>query len=255
MVYDIPEDAFDAFAKVSKFVSDINSLPYHANEELEQVTVRLLEANGFKDGKKVLAESCQPPFVRTKTAGKEKLTAFKKSIRSAQLNCVREDFDQFQHGLWYIDQPLGSSSYPDTLIILFGRVVMLEQKSSQNSSFRFNNTPPHPKTLYIFSDERHNQTRMVPASKFVTQDNYDKLDLIQQTASQEHFNSVQRQMEEAGMNDFFIYPSLRPQFLLRGGYVKTDFIQQSNQFNWHLECAELINYQLKKGVCHYLSHK
>lgn len=243
-----------AYGAITQFVEAVNELPYKSDKKLEQATVKLLENTGFNDATQIVTDSCVPPAVKNKTAGSKRRTQINKGIREGDFT-VFSDIQELQEGLWYIDQPLGTSSYPDKLLLLYGRVVLIEEKSSRNSGFRFNNTPPHPKTFYIFSDARHNETKIMHAGHFINQNVYDDLLEAQRLGQEAHKTASEQYMQNQQLSEFFIRPSSRPQFNTWGGYENTDFVAKSNENGWHKEVVDAMTYQLKKGMQQHFHDK
>lgn len=249
---DIPNQVVQDALHVRNFCAAVNNLGYHKGLELEHEVLRLLLENGFTDGTNLFLNYFDD--ITPKYKGKSMLVDLRRNIREGNFVAFR-DLCEFQTGLWVINQPLGNSDYPDKLLIMWGRVVVIEEKSSEKSSYRFNNTCPHPKTVYIFSDKRHEATRMVQAKWFIDLDQYSILHEALAAGEAAHKEARNKVLKEYGLEDFFIQPYSRPQFGTSGGYNKIDFVRLSNQYNWSDAATTAVLYQLFKGAETYLSHK
>lgn len=230
----------------------VNRLRYFKGTKLEEANTLLLLEHGFKDGTTLFKSYFDD--IRPKHKGKAMLTELRRCIKTGEFEAFH-DLPEFQTGMWFIDQPLGKSGYPDKLLILWGRVVVLEEKSSECTGFRFNNTCPHPKSFYVFSDARHGMTRIVLAGHFINLEQYSVI--IEALGAGEAAHKVARKeiLDVHDMEKFFIQPYSRPQFGTAGGYEKTDFIKRSDDNNWDQETVTALLYQLFKGVDTYLEHK
>lgn len=240
------------YARVRKYLILVNQLPYLPDNELEQRNWNILLESGFRDGTDLFKNYYKQ--ITPKSKGEAMRVALNNAIRNGDFFAIK-DIEEFKTGLWIVDQPLGKSSYPDKLIIMYGRVVMVEDKSSTKSAYRFNNTCPHPKTLYIFSDGRHNQTRAMFAQEFINLNQYQAVVEALRRGIEAFNHEVGIAMDEAGIADFFLRPYARPQFNTIGGYQFTDFVRLHDENDWAPSTKNTLLYQFEKGVRDYTNHK
>lgn len=253
MSTNLAEELEAAVDAIEMYLCEVNKLPYRSGSGLEYDHSTLLEQCGFIDGTSLYNEYFKGIHSKKKDVTAAQLS-IRKAIRDRELVLLRE-IEPFTQGLWFVDQPLGETEHPDKLIIIYGRVILVEEKSSEKSRIQLNNTCPHPKTLYVVSDKRTNGTRAMFGECFITQELYDF-----NIKAREEFRKLDSKFRAEAErlrrpDDPLIAVFARPTHSLIGGNEKYDFVTRHDDEGWHERTVTRFFGQAEKGVRDYLRHK
>lgn len=255
------EQTLESFEKITSFVRDVNSLPYYGGDKLEKAVEELFLRNGIQDGNQLFADRFKKPNVRTVKQGGELCAHVRRELRRGNFKILADTIPQLKDGLWYINQPMGNGvAYPDHILVMYGRVVYIEDKSAQKrAGIRYNNTLPHPKTFYILSDKSHNRTMFLQANRMdMSLEEYDFvsgwLDEMFDTLKALRDVKVEEYKKMFGKYPYY-EPYMRPQIDHVGSVDQRDFIRRAEANDWIEEPLNELLRQLKKGISQYLSTK
>jgi len=204
-----------------KMLLDIEALPYFEGEAFERACQEVFENNGFVN----VAVNGEDPL------NKKDYPLDKEWVKTDLFENM-EILDLYSDHLYYIYQPCGISSPPDFLLLIYGRVVPFECKSSTSRKYRFNNTLPHETTIYAFSDKHHNKTRLAMGSDLIVPDTRENIEEITRRELKDAYARIRKQIKNVDGNPYGFGGYGRVQFDQHGGYPNTDFITLSEEKNW-----------------------
>jgi hypothetical protein len=250
-----------AFESVAKFVTAVNQLPYYGGDKLEKVVEELFIQHNIQDGNNLFTSRFEKPQTRTKGEGEKLRAHVRRELRGGNFKILADTIPEFKEGLWFINQPMGDGvAYPDHLVVLYGRVIYIEDKSAQKrAAYRYNNTLPHPKTFYILSDKTHDKTSLLQANNM----DMDAAEYRFVNQWLKEMKEVLNNLEEKKVRIYEqIYgrapnhqPYMRPQIKHVGDVEQRDFIKRAQESGGEVDALQEILRQLKKGVSQHLRHK
>ncbi len=229
------------------WVRDVELLPYHNGELLEDAVEEIFQAHGiFNAGEGVQDPISHNCFAGTKTGGQvAKGTEPKVSNLTIKENksYLKEDFFEaldmcqiLDNANYYIAQPNGTTDSPDHLYIQYGEVSKIECKSSRSNKFLFNNTLPTPQTIYIFSSKVHNITRVAMGYRLIETMEM-PLEFLKEVDQRFHdFNIEGRQLAKDHNMPFYHFA--RKQFGTTGD---SDFARISDEKGWNIDVLVYLN--------------
>lgn len=213
---------------LATLIAKIEQLPYNSGLEFERACEQIFVECGFVN----MATPQEPDIF--KQWGKDPSLPNDKTL-------IREDrFDEcrflelYDDHLFYLAQPCGSSSPPDFILVIYGRIVPFECKSTQKRKYRFNNTLPHPTTVYAFTSQIHNKTRVAMGRDLISHHAGLEIERITKEELSAAHKRIQERTKNIPGNPYKFEGYGREQYGQTGGMETEDFVVLSEQNKWRL---------------------